>query len=257
MNQFNAIHILKESWQVAKEKLNSLLSVVGIIILFNLISSLLNTSISENSLQHGFIFNIASRLFLMGLSLGAIRIVLNIIHRTEVNITEIFGYFHKLVPYIISSFIFGIFVLCAVTPAILFLINAVGTDVFAPFLANDLYELTTLLNMKEFPIPDFDLGVLNGIIFLLLLVVPLSFVYLRLLFFDYFIIDKDTHPIDALKSSFYITQGSVGEMLKLILILAIINFIGALLMFVGLIFTIPVSMISLGLAYKTLLNQKI
>jgi len=252
MNHINAIQILKDAWVLVKEKLNILLSVVGVIILLNLTSTYLNSTIGRNSPLHGTIFSGASRLFLMGLSLGAIRVILDIIQNIETNIRNLFGYFHKLTPYLLASLMFGLCLFLAIIPAILFLINTFGLDVFEAVFNEEYFDISSLTQNIPFPFPDLDFGPIDGVIFLLLFIIPVGFVYLRLMFFDYFIVDQDASSLESLKLSFYITGGITGELLKLILLLAILNIIGALLMFVGLVFTIPLSMIALGLVYKVL-----
>ena len=51
------------------------------------------------------LFSFASKLFSMGLSLGAIRIVLDVISAQPTGIKKLFEYFHLLIPYVGAYFI--------------------------------------------------------------------------------------------------------------------------------------------------------
>ncbi len=91
---------------------------------------------------------------------------------------------------------------------------------------------------------------------LVLLIIPGIILAVRLKFFDYLIIDKGMNPIQALKASWAMTKDHVWELFVLLFVLALINLAGSLIVFVGLLVTVPVSMMATVLVYRKLLEKK-
>ncbi len=93
--------------------------------------------------------------------------------------------------------------------------------------------------------------VLGGLV---LLVVPGIIWAIRFQFFGYLIVDKNLGPIEALKRSWAITKGSVGELFTFSLLLALINLAGMLALMVGLFITVPISLLATAFVYRKLLG---
>ena len=87
---------------------------------------------------------------------------------------------------------------------------------------------------------------------LVLLIVPGLIALSMFAFVKYLIIDRDLGPIEALKESARITKGNRLEVLWLIVLLIAINIVGLCALIVGLLLTIPVSIIAMAHAYRTL-----
>lgn len=85
-----------------------------------------------------------------------------------------------------------------------------------------------------------------------LLIVPGVIAMLVLLFTLYIVIDKELGPIEAMKKSAQITKGHRWELLLLVLLAVVINIVGAVALFVGLIVSIPVTALAIVHAYRTL-----
>lgn len=97
--------------------------------------------------------------------------------------------------------------------------------------------------------------ILTGIIVvvgLVLLIVPGIIAALALLFATYLVIDKNLGPIDAIKESVRITKGHRWQLFLLALALVGINILGALALMVGLLVTVPVSLLAVAHAYRKL-----
>ena len=90
---------------------------------------------------------------------------------------------------------------------------------------------------------------------LLLLVVPGVIWAIKFHFFSYFIVDKGVGPIEALKRSSQLTKGVKGELLVFMLLLVGINILGLIVIFIGLLATIPLSMVAVAFVYYKLLAQ--
>lgn len=103
--------------------------------------------------------------------------------------------------------------------------------------------------------PYFAAKFLTGIIVtvgFILLVVPGVIAALMLMFATYLVIDKGLGPIEAIKESARITKGHRWKLLLFVLSVAALNILGALILFVGLFVSIPVSILALVHVYRTL-----
>ncbi|MFZ2886428.1 MAG: DUF975 family protein [Minisyncoccia bacterium] len=87
---------------------------------------------------------------------------------------------------------------------------------------------------------------------LILLIIPGVILALGLLFSSYLIIDKQKGPIEAIKESWRITKGHKWQLLLFILAIIGLNIIGFLLLIVGLLVTVPVTMLAMVHVYREL-----
>ncbi len=90
---------------------------------------------------------------------------------------------------------------------------------------------------------------------LLLLIVPGIILALKFQFYDYFIIDKELGVMESLERSGKITEGALWELFRFAIILIGINILGALCFGVGLLVTIPTSMLAMAHVYRQLLTR--
>lgn len=86
----------------------------------------------------------------------------------------------------------------------------------------------------------------------ILLIVP--GIILALMFFavQYLVIDKKLDPVAALKESKRITAGHKWDLFVLFIVVVLLNILGALALFIGLLVTIPVTVLAMVHAYRTL-----
>lgn len=90
------------------------------------------------------------------------------------------------------------------------------------------------------------------IVGLILLVFPGIIAALMFLFSNYLVVDRGLGPIEALKESMRITKGHRWQLLLLVLAVAGLNILGALALFLGLLVTVPVSILAMAHVYRTL-----
>ncbi|WP_241256324.1 hypothetical protein [Rhodococcus sp. KRD162] len=67
-----------------------------------------------------------------------------------------------------------------------------------------------------------------------------------------FLVDRNQTAIESIKSSVDLTVKNIGPLILLLLLLAVINIVGALLCGLGLLVTLPVSVITINYAYRVL-----
>lgn len=88
---------------------------------------------------------------------------------------------------------------------------------------------------------------------IVLLIIPGIVLAVRLQFWPYFVVEERIGPIAALKKSWQMTKGHFFRLLIFdILVVVLLNFIGLLLLLVGLMVTAPISLLSLALVYRKL-----
>ena len=87
---------------------------------------------------------------------------------------------------------------------------------------------------------------------LLLLIVPGVILALMFMFSALIVIDRELGPIDAMAESNRITRGHKWSLLGLTLILLLINLVGVLVFVVGLLVSLPVTLLAFTHAYRVL-----
>lgn len=107
---------------------------------------------------------------------------------------------------------------------------------FKYLLSTILYTLIVLVGTILFVIPGIILGI-------------------KFQFYPYFIVDKGSGPIEALKRSSQITKGVKWHLFIFNLMLAGVGFLGILAFIIGLFWTIPTTWIAHAFVYRKLLNQ--
>jgi uncharacterized membrane protein len=73
-----------------------------------------------------------------------------------------------------------------------------------------------------------------------------------LMFVPYIVIDRGLGPIEAMKESWRVTKGHKWQLFLLFLALIGLNILGAIALIVGLLVTIPITMLAAAHAYRTL-----
>lgn len=87
---------------------------------------------------------------------------------------------------------------------------------------------------------------------LLLSVILGVYVSSMLMFSTYTVVDRALGPIAALKESIKITKGNRLKIIGLLLALLLLNLVGVLALFVGLLVTVPMTLIAIVHVYRTL-----
>ncbi len=87
---------------------------------------------------------------------------------------------------------------------------------------------------------------------LVLLVVPGIIVSYMFLYVGYLIVDRRLGPIEALKESRAITDGVKWDLFLFSLVVLVLNILGMLMLFVGLLITVPVTLMASVYVYRKL-----
>lgn len=98
----------------------------------------------------------------------------------------------------------------------------------------------------------YNLIILVGLV---LLIVPGIIWAIKYQFFGYIVVDQKLGPLAALKASGRLTDGVKWELLGFNIVAVLINAAGALLLIVGLVATVPTTLIATVYLYRTLQQQ--
>ena len=99
------------------------------------------------------------------------------------------------------------------------------------------------------------LFILITVLGLIALVLPGIYLATRLQFYRFLIVDNQSMgPVEALKKSMEMTKGHFWKLLGFMVVIILFNILGALLLLVGLLITIPVSVLASTYLYERLLT---
>ncbi|SVE56612.1 uncharacterized protein METZ01_LOCUS509466, partial [marine metagenome] len=189
------------------------------------------------------LFRLASNLFSMGLTLGSIRIILDVIGGVETKIENLFNSFQLLFPYICGYLLFLLGILLLFIPFFrLIILNESGLRIIESFLSGDIVELVQLMEHSI------------NLNYLFLYLLPCFYMWIKIQFFPYFIISEELGPIDSLKKSYEITEGQSTNLVLFLMLLIIINLLGLIPFGLGLLITIPFTFVATGVMFSALNN---
>ncbi len=195
-------------------------------------------SISE-AVKYGFNFIKAN--FVTFIKLGAVLIIINIISNM---VTGLFKDNPLSFLWTLISMVISILVQIGSIKITLELYDG------KPLNFSNLYSQSNLILRYLGASILYGLMVFVGFIFF---IIPGIYLAIKYQFFSYLIVDKNMGIMDSFKKSENMTQGVKMNLLLFFLALAGINILGALVFLVGLIITIPTTVMATVYVYKKLL----
>jgi uncharacterized membrane protein len=135
-------------------------------------------------------------------------------------------------------------------------INIVGIKIALKFCDNDQRPLAEVISFTPSLFFKFAAGyILYSLLVaagLILLIVPGLYFMVKYQYVIYYIADKDADISEAFGKSSQITKGIKWELFVFLILLSLINMAGVLCFFVGLLVTIPVTMVAMAFVYRKL-----
>jgi uncharacterized membrane protein len=116
---------------------------------------------------------------------------------------------------------------------------------------SDLFYTKSLLNFFLVSVVEAFIVILG----LILLVVPGVVFATKLQFAGYLVVDKNLGVVEALSQSWQMTRGNIWKLFFYCILLALINILGFIALIVGLLFTVPLTMLATAFVYRKLLLQ--
>ena len=233
--------VLIKSWDLFTKNLLLFIGTFSSIFIITLIMGVLSPDTSTGTNFQFLLFRLASNLFGMGLTLGSIRIILDVISGMETKIENLFNSFQLLIPYIGAYLLILLGMLFLFIPFSRLIIAAdSGLGLVESFLSGDMDAFVQLMAYNI----NFN--------YLLLYFIPCFYMWIKIQFFPYFIISKEMGPIEALKKSYGITEGESASLILFFMTLIMINLLGLIPLGLGLFFTIPFSLVATGVMFTEL-----
>lgn len=224
---FSFSSTITRSWKLIKNNAKFVaLSIIAGALIFIILQML--TSISERSMVGSLLVTIISIIVGTAVTLGATQAILSLIKgdatKTWLDFkTDYRIWGHFIVAQIIYGIIIVVSLLVLFVPLFLWIVGIIPPAVGIPLAI---------------------IGVVAGIG----LFIFMSIQYMFLPFIA--VTEGKMNGWKLLKKSSRFTRGYTWDLLGFIIVLALINIVGFLLFFVGLLFTIPLTMIAKGYAYE-------
>ena len=245
LEPFSIDAVMRRAWYVFKDKLGLTAGVVLFVLAINYgiqlaiafyLRSLKEQGASEQMIGSlNLVFAIPSAIFNLWLSIGQNIALLKLARGRRTEFAEVFRGGPYLVRVILASILMFLVFFFAVMVCIIPAIVAFAVVRNQPFGG----------------------GHVLGIIFGLLGLTVLIGLAARLYMFTFVIIDHNCGVIDSLSMSFEITRGHTFELIALGLVAILINIVGLIMCFVGLIFTVPLTMLMWSSSYALLVGKTI
>lgn len=123
------------------------------------------------------------------------------------------------------------------------------------FVDGERGELIDLFAKIPLIVPYLIASIIVGLVTtagFILLVIPGIYWGLRLQFFGWVIVDKEVGALEAMRVSWEITRGSAWQLFLMWWLLFFVNVLGFLVIGIGLLVTVPLSLVAMGHVYRTL-----
>lgn len=154
-------------------------------------------------------------------TMGYNKVCLKMVDGEETEFSDLFSCFHLGWTFILACIILGL--------------------VFIPF--GLLFALFAIMMKK---------AVIVGIIGVLALIIAISIIILRFIFVSYLIVDKEMGPMECVKASWNMTEGTIWELSLFFLLLSLVIIAGALCLGVGLFAAMPTVAVATAYYYRQL-----
>lgn len=115
-----------------------------------------------------------------------------------------------------------------------------------------IFFLGSIFGSVGFFDPSSSFSISTLALLILFLIFIITYAGTRLMFASYFVVDQKRGPIQSLRDSWRISRGVVWKLIGLVFVLSVINLAGILAVFVGLLVTFPISLVSIAYVYRAL-----
>lgn len=197
-----------------------------------------------------FIGSIAHSIILAPALSAGVTYFLHKKHSTgESDFSSFFAGFKNLGNLVLVNFLMGLIVLLAMIPMLISLFSLLSIELFQAFANQDnaaIEELgmTMLANMGSLGI-----GVIISVLLMWLLVI-------LLIFANQFVILGGLTAVDAIKSSIQVAKKKIFPIFGFMLLILLINIVGALPFFLGLFLTIPMTAGAMYFMFKDIVMSQ-
>ncbi len=239
------LDLFKQSFQITKKNIIVLLGLSLTIGIIMFVTYTIQTLLASNSIM-SFISNFAFTLLRVYVSVALLKLCLILIDNREPEFSDIKPSWNETLRYLMLN-LFMIVIVLIVVMLFSGLLGMFG------LIRPGLMELYATMMLKPEELTKYSSNeIIYAFIALALLLLPAMLLMMRLQFASYYIIDKKMDVGASLMRSLMITKGYLFYIVLVFLLIILLNIVGLLFAFVGLIFTIPMTMIIIAMLYKSL-----
>ena len=230
---FSVNEIMSEAWNFAKNNIWILIGFTAVqFVVILIITSLLTGMFGGESTAAVLFQNIILSLFDAFFTVAFYQVIFKQIDEEgEPEFPDFVPNFMKALNFVLVKLIIGII--------LVFLIGIISS-IF--FMNTPDIDTTDVLNPRLWPI-------------FLLIAVPVTYFTIRLCFAVCFIVDQESGASESISQSWTLTKGHFWLIFLLFAIILGLNILGAMALFIGLLFTVPFSSLILIIAYRQMVNN--
>lgn len=238
------LDIFKSAFELTKKNALVLIGIIITVVIISMVFSFITGLVSSVPVV-GFIVNLISIIFQLYFGVGLIKLGLAIVDGKEPEFSDIKPTWNEMVKYLIS----GLMLMVVFLVVFMVTIGVLGMlDVLKPGLTTLYKDLLIGADINAYTREEITYAVMV----FFLLIIPALLLYLRLQFSNYLIIDRKIEVGSAIIHSFRMTKGYLWLIIITLLGVILLNILGLIMLFLGLLFTIPMSFLVIMILYRTL-----
>ena len=230
---FSVNEIMSEAWNFAKKNIWILLGFTAVqFVVIIIITTMLTGIFGGESTTAVLVQNLTLSLFDAFFTVAFYQVIFKQIDdEGEPEFPDFVPNLMKALNFLLVKLIIGII--------LVFLIGVISS---LYFMNTPDIESTDVLSGKMLPV-------------FLLIAIPVTYFTIRLCFVVCFIVDQESGASESISQSWTLTKGHFWFIFVLFLIILGLNILGAMALFIGLLFTVPFSSLILIIAYRTMVNS--
>lgn len=230
---FSVNEIMSEAWNFAKKNIWILLGFTAVqFVVILMVTTLLTGIFGGESTTSVLLQNIILSLFDAFFTVAFYQVIFKLIDEEgEPQFPDFVPNLMKALNFLLVKLIIGII--------LVFLIGIISSIYF---MNSPDIDTTDVFSSKLLPV-------------FLLIAIPVTYFTIRLCFVVCFIVDQESGASESISQSWTITKGHFWLMFILFLIILGLNILGAMALFVGLLFTVPFSSLIIIITYRQMVNS--
>ncbi len=245
MKKFTISAFFKHAWDSYKKNPWFFLAITAVIFSAQIFANMLEQAVGDQVIAPlaSFIGAVVTSI----VSIGVVRALLRFVDGKSVGADGVIPPVQQVLWYIVFQIIIII-----ITIMTTFMIVVVATMVIVGMQLSTMEAMMDALQAQEWYsfwtmiVPH--ISILFGALVIAFGVI--TYINIRFFFTTYVIVDKNVNTFKAMRASSVLTKGYKLRIFVLTCMLALINILGALFFMVGLLITIPVSMMVITYAYR-------
>lgn len=222
---------LESGWRVTRRHFWFILVTLLVSFLASAVPALVRDAVLPLSRPLGAMIAVATVLLQVIFALGLVRVSLSLYDRDDAGLTDLFDAADRVlsgaIAFVLILVLFAVSMLPLVSLAFLTAVLAFVSESFAPLI----------------------------IAFAVAAALAALYSLARFIFFAHIIVDHGTGPLRALRASADLTHRERGHAVALLLLLLTLNLGGLAIAGIGLLITIPLSLLTVTAAYRRLLTS--